>query len=99
MQGPARPAPSPAVSADLLRMKPTHLRVHRPGGVNRVSNRPGGGAGAGAAGAGARAGASAVGRGGVARAGGGALSVPRPAGAAFLTPRGARLGAAGGAGR
>lgn len=94
VQGPARPASTPAVSADVLRMKPTHLRVHRPGGVNRVANRVGGGGAAGGA----------KGPGGLSGAGGGAaagaVSVPRPAGAAFLTPRGARprAGAGGGGG-
>ncbi|CAN0488100.1 unnamed protein product, partial [Ectocarpus sp. 8 AP-2014] len=37
VQGPSRPAPKPAVSEDLLRMKPVHLRVQRPGGVSRAA--------------------------------------------------------------
>eukprot|EP00904_Undaria_pinnatifida_P008221 jgi/Undpi1/4529/HiC_scaffold_18.g07883.m1 len=52
IQGPSRPAPKPAVSGDLLRMKPTHLRVHRPGGprVGGVGGGLGGGVGGGGGG-------------------------------------------------
>lgn len=86
-------------------MKPTHLRVHRPGGprVGGVGGGLGGGVGGGAAGgrfgrAGGLVGKSSTGPG----AGSGLAavsSVPRPAGGAFLTPRGARATPAAGAGR
>lgn len=96
VQGPARPgtgsSASPAAAPDVLRMKPTHLRVHRPTGPRGSSSYP----------------ASAVGHSGGALRGRSALvggvkakakaaaslpSVPRPAGSAFLTPRSARGGA------
>lgn len=80
--GPSKPAPKPAVSQDLIRMKPTHLRVHRPG-----STRPAGGA-SGVGGGSGKAGGTGAGR----AAASSSFSVPRPAGGAFLTPRGARPG-------
>lgn len=94
VQGPSRPAPQPAVSEDLIRMKPTHLRVHRPGGP-KVGGGAGGVGARSALGGGAARSSSASGVGGSSSLG---LSVPRPAGGAFLTPRGARS-AGGGAGR
>ena len=92
VQGPARPAglrgSAAAVSEDVLRMKPTHLRVHRPSG-------PRGTPAATAAAAAARAGfGGAVGaRGRVSTSEKVPFSVPRPAGSTFLTPRSARAGA------